>query len=420
MIAADDDRVGSRVARAPSRRDRDRSGRQPDSRRTRAGDHRRGVQQPDRGRSQGDRRVRGRASQRGRRQQAPEDARGTARRACCSCSSPPAPTSSCLRFCLGVERVDFGNSRRTRSRASSPRRGWRRNAPTWSRGLRAGASIGRACARRSARGRARAFVATAAALDGSGSVVAAHVAAVQAAMQDAMTELDTAQAEEVASLTAELEQAGYPDRVRVARTQPRRLGDQQKRAHRHVWTELLLEGITTLETVYRDALAGPRAPTLNVDRPMIVADARRGRGARRVPRRPPGAHRAQPERDAAPRASAAPSPRRGRATSGYPSQRGTDTLARRAGVAQMAEQRTRNAQAKGSSPFSGSTFMGRSGESRIPRFAVFAHSSWVAQANRGYPDSLSSLPLRFASFAVGGRTCGFGADCGLPGAEEES
>ena len=53
-----------------------------------------------------------------------------------------------------------------------------------------------------------AFVATAAALDGSGSAVAAHVAAVQAAMQDAMTELDTAQAEEVASLTAELEQAG--------------------------------------------------------------------------------------------------------------------------------------------------------------------------------------------------------------------
>ena len=117
-----------------------------------------------------------------------------------------------------------------------------------------------------------AFVATAAALDGSGSAVAAHVAAVQAAMQDAMTELDTAQAEEVASLTAELEQAGYPDRV--ARTQLRRLGDQQKRAHRHARTELLLEGITALETVYRDALAGPGAPTLNVDRPLIVADAR--------------------------------------------------------------------------------------------------------------------------------------------------
>ena len=102
--------------------------------------------------------------------------------------------------------------------------------------------------------------------------MAAHVAAVQAAMQDAMTELDTAQAEEVASLTAELEQAGYPDRV--ARTQLRRLADQQKRAHRHARTELLLEGITALETVYRDALAGPGAPTLNVDRPLIVADAR--------------------------------------------------------------------------------------------------------------------------------------------------
>ena len=43
---------------------------------------------------------------------------------------------------------------------------------------------------------------------------------------------------------------------------------------------MLLEGITALETVYHDALAGPHAPTLNVDRPLIVADTpRRGRGA---------------------------------------------------------------------------------------------------------------------------------------------
>ena len=224
-----------------------------------------------------------------------------------------------------------------------------------------------------------AFVSTAAALDGSGSAVAAHVASVQAAMQDAMTELDTAQAEEVASLTAELEQAGYPDRV--ARTQLRRLGDQQKRAHRHARTELLLEGITALETVYRDALAGPSAPTLNVDRPLIVADARAvRRGARRVPRRAPGADRAQPQRDAAPRASPVAPPRRGLNNDGRRDQRGAGTLARRAGVAQMAEQRTRNAQAKGSSPFSGSTFMGRSGESGIPRFALLRSDSLVAFA----------------------------------------
>ena len=73
-----------------------------------------------------------------------------------------------------------------------------------------------------------------------------------------MSELDVAHAEETASLTNELEQAGYPDRV--ARAQLRRLADQQKRADRHARTELLLEGITALETVYRDALAGAERP----------------------------------------------------------------------------------------------------------------------------------------------------------------
>jgi DNA polymerase III subunit delta' len=117
-----------------------------------------------------------------------------------------------------------------------------------------------------------AFVSATAALDGSGSVVAAHVAAVQEAMQGAMSDLEVAHAEETASLTTELEQAGYPDRV--ARAQLRRLGDQQKRADRHARTELLLEGITALESVYRDALAGPDAPVLNVDRPALAIDAR--------------------------------------------------------------------------------------------------------------------------------------------------
>ena len=76
---------------------------------------------------------------------------------------------------------------------------------------------------------------------------------------------------------AELEAAGLPRRI--ARTQLRRLEEQHKRAHRHARTELLLEGITALETVYRDALAGPGAPTLNVDRPLLVARRRAPCGA---------------------------------------------------------------------------------------------------------------------------------------------
>jgi hypothetical protein len=54
----------------------------------------------------------------------------------------------------------------------------------------------------------------------------------------------------------------------------RRLEQQHKRAHRHARTELLVEGITALETVYRDVLAGPDAPMLNVDRPELTVDPR--------------------------------------------------------------------------------------------------------------------------------------------------
>ena len=64
-----------------------------------------------------------------------------------------------------------------------------------------------------------AFVTAAATLDGTGSAVAAHVALVQEAMQGATSELEVAQAEDTASLTIELEQAGYPERV-ARRTAP--------------------------------------------------------------------------------------------------------------------------------------------------------------------------------------------------------
>jgi hypothetical protein len=60
----------------------------------------------------------------------------------------------------------------------------------------------------------------------------------------------------------------------VVRAQLRRLDQQHKRAHRHARTELLVEGITALETLYRDALAGADAPLLNVDRPPLRVDPR--------------------------------------------------------------------------------------------------------------------------------------------------
>ncbi|MFI5047388.1 MAG: ATP-binding protein [Acidimicrobiia bacterium] len=108
--------------------------------------------------------------------------------------------------------------------------------------------------------------------DGTGAGAAAHVADAEAAMHAALAQLEVDQAEELERLTAELAAAGYPDRV--VRTQVRRLADQHKRAHRHARTELLVEGITALETVYRDALVGPAAPRLNVDRDPLLLEPR--------------------------------------------------------------------------------------------------------------------------------------------------
>ncbi|HEY7105431.1 MAG TPA: hypothetical protein VH986_03425 [Acidimicrobiia bacterium] len=117
-----------------------------------------------------------------------------------------------------------------------------------------------------------AFVAAATALDGTGSAVAMWVASVQDAMQEANNDLELAQRAEMEALTEELDRAGYSPRI--ARAQLKRLADQQKRAHRHARTELLIEGITALETVYRDALASSVDQALNVDRPVLQVEPR--------------------------------------------------------------------------------------------------------------------------------------------------
>lgn len=117
-----------------------------------------------------------------------------------------------------------------------------------------------------------AFVDTALRLDGTGSAVAVAAEAVQDALHAALADLETAQSEEAEQLAADLAAAGYPDRTQ--RAQRKRLEERQKRQHRHARTEALVEGITALETMYRDALAGPTAEPLNTDRPRLTIDAR--------------------------------------------------------------------------------------------------------------------------------------------------
>ena len=73
--------------------------------------------------------------------------------------------------------------------------------------------------------------------------------------------------EELREFDAELERLGYADRD--ARTLRGRIEKRHQREVRRTRIDLLLEGVTALESVYRDALADS-APPLNQDRPRVV------------------------------------------------------------------------------------------------------------------------------------------------------
>jgi hypothetical protein len=102
--------------------------------------------------------------------------------------------------------------------------------------------------------------------------VARHAELVQDAMQTALAGLEEAQAAETEQLAVDLEAAGYPERTR--RAQLRRLDERHKRAHRRARIDALLEGITALETVYRDALAGSPDERLNIDHDVLAVHPR--------------------------------------------------------------------------------------------------------------------------------------------------
>ena len=84
--------------------------------------------------------------------------------------------------------------------------------------------------------------------------------------------LEAAQAEEVEQLDGRARSRRLPRAHPQA--QLRRLEDRHKRAHRRARTDALVEGITALETVYRDALAASTAERLNVDRDLLVVEPR--------------------------------------------------------------------------------------------------------------------------------------------------
>lgn len=117
-----------------------------------------------------------------------------------------------------------------------------------------------------------AFVDAAETLDGTGAAVERAAVMLADVVAQSVDDLETRHAAELERVEAELAAAGYPSRVVAARR--RAVADRQKREHRRARTDAWLEGITAIESLFRDALAGPGAPMRNLDRPARTVDPR--------------------------------------------------------------------------------------------------------------------------------------------------
>jgi DNA polymerase-3 subunit delta' len=118
-----------------------------------------------------------------------------------------------------------------------------------------------------------AFLAAAESLDGTGGAVERAAQQIIEAVASSLADLEVRQEADLAALDAELTAAGYPTRVAQARR--RLLTERSRREHRNARSEAWIEGITAIETLYRDVLAGAGAPRLNLDRtpPAVLPSA---------------------------------------------------------------------------------------------------------------------------------------------------
>ena len=116
------------------------------------------------------------------------------------------------------------------------------------------------------------FVDAAGNLDGTGAAAGRAAELMLAAVHDAIAAVREHHAEELAVFDDEAARAGYQPRdVRRIR---RRMEERQPARERLARRKALSEGLAALETLYRDALAGPSAPLRNLDRDPIAADPR--------------------------------------------------------------------------------------------------------------------------------------------------
>jgi hypothetical protein len=117
-----------------------------------------------------------------------------------------------------------------------------------------------------------AFAGATARVDGRGATAFALAEELGAAVDQAAETVNARHESELTEFAAEMERLGYDERD--AQRLRRRIEERQRREVRRTRIDLLLEGVTALESVYRDALAGEGAAALNRDRPRLVVSPR--------------------------------------------------------------------------------------------------------------------------------------------------
>lgn len=116
------------------------------------------------------------------------------------------------------------------------------------------------------------FVDAATDLDGTGARAGLAAETMLNAVHDSIAAVRAHFTEALATFDDEADRAGYQPRdVRRLR---RRIEERQPARERLARRKALSEGIAALETLYRDALAGPDAPLRNLDRVPVETDPR--------------------------------------------------------------------------------------------------------------------------------------------------
>jgi DNA polymerase-3 subunit delta' len=113
------------------------------------------------------------------------------------------------------------------------------------------------------------FAAAPTRVDGTGATAMTIVGEVEGALDEVARATEARHASELAAFDDEMERLGYEPRVAQARR--RRLVERHKRELTRLRRDLLLEGVTAIESVHRDALA--RSDALDAPVPQVAAHA---------------------------------------------------------------------------------------------------------------------------------------------------